>query len=217
MAVLENELVRQAVGGERTALTQLFGRHAPTVRQAVARQIPRRWRSLLSENDVMQQTYADAFRGIGQFEATEESSFAAWLTILARCNLQDAIRMLEAEKRGGDRRRLDLAGGDGSFVALCELLSSSGSTPSGHFARVEAHSALEQAIEHLPKTYRQVVRMYDLESQAAQEVGAALERSPGAVYMLRARAHDRLREILGRASKFFTIGVSVLAALRLCP
>ncbi len=39
MAVSDNELVKQAVGGERAALTQLLGRHAPTVRQAVAKQI----------------------------------------------------------------------------------------------------------------------------------------------------------------------------------
>ena len=215
MSVSDDELVKQVGEGHRPALTELLGRHAPTVRQAVAKQIPRRWRSLLSEDDVMQQTYADTIRGIGQFVAAEEGSFAAWLAALARCNLQDAIRMLEAEKRGGDRRRLGRAGSDGSFVALCELLSSSGSTPSGHFARDEARSALEQAIKRLPKTYRRVLKMYDLEGETIQEVAAALNRSPGAVYMLRARAHDRLREILGSTSKFFSIGVSALAGLRL--
>ena len=204
MSVSDDELVKQAVEGDRAALTELLGRHAPTVRQNVAKQIPRRRRSLLSEDDVMQQTYADAFRGIGQFVAIEDGSFAGWLSSLAQCNLQDAIRMLEAEKRGGDRRRLDVVRSDDSFVSLCELLSSSGSTPSGHFARVEARSALEQAIERLPQTYRQVVQMYDLEDRTIQDVSAALNRSPGAVYMLRSRAHDRLRELLGKASKFFT-------------
>ena len=33
-------------------------------------------------------------------------------------------------------------------------------------------------------------------------VAATLERSVGAVHMLRARAHDRLRELLGSESRF---------------
>jgi DNA-directed RNA polymerase specialized sigma24 family protein len=39
--------------------------------------------------------------------------------------------------------------------------------------------------------------MFDLEGRPVQQIASALQRSEGAVYMLRARAHDRLREILG--------------------
>ena len=79
MALSDDELVKEAVAGDRAALTELLGRHAPAARQAVARNIPKRWRSLLSDDDVMQQTYADAFRGIGQFAVTADGSFAGWL------------------------------------------------------------------------------------------------------------------------------------------
>lgn len=200
----EKELVQHAIGGDRAALTELFERHGPTVRQSVAKQIPKRWQSLLCEDDVMQQTYADAFRGIERFVATENGSFAGWLDSLAHCNLQDAIRMFRAGKRP-DRHVVHTGRVDGSFVALCELLSGSGSTPSGHFAREEARTDLEQAMEELPSDYRRVVSMYDLEARTIQQLMEALNRSAGAVYMLRARAHDRLREILGSASNFFTI------------
>ncbi len=40
--------------------------------------------------------------------------------------------------------------------------------------------------------------------KTADEVAAALDRSPGAVYMLRARAHDHLRVILGSASRYLS-------------
>jgi hypothetical protein len=36
------------------------------------------------------------------------------------------------------------------------------------------------------------------------ELAAEMKRSEGAAYMLRARAHDRLKEILGSDSKFFS-------------
>jgi DNA-directed RNA polymerase specialized sigma24 family protein len=54
----------------------------------------------------MQQTYTDAILDIHQLLACTEEAFAAWLHTLARRNLFDAIRLLEAEKRGGQRRRV---------------------------------------------------------------------------------------------------------------
>lgn len=203
MAAPDNEVIKRAVGGDRPALIELFERHAAAVRQSAATQIPRRWQSLFSEDDVMQQTYADAFRGIGDFAGTSHSVFAAWLDCLARCNLRDAIRGLEAKKRSPDGHLVRESRAEQSLIALCELLSSSGTTPSGHCARDEAKTAVRHAIEQLPKIYCTVVQMYDLKGKSVEEVAKTVNRSPGAVYMLRARAHDRLRELLGSASAFF--------------
>ena len=49
-----------------------------------------------------------------------------------------------------------------------------------------------------------MIRLYDLEGRPIAEVAAEMGRSSGAVHMLRARAHDRLRELLGPESAFFT-------------
>ena len=49
-----------------------------------------------------------------------------------------------------------------------------------------------------------LVRLYDLQCRDITEVCTQLGKSSGAVYMLRARAHDRLRENMGGASQFFT-------------
>jgi len=61
-------------------------------------------------------------------------------------------------------------------------------------------------LEHLIDDARQGDRKasYDVEGRSIQEVGAHLNRSPGAVYMLRARAHEQLAGLLGRASAFLT-------------
>ena len=55
---------------------------------------------------------------------------------------------------------------------------------------------LDRAIEQLPLAYREVVRRYDLQGQSAVEVAGQLGCSPGAVYMRRARAHERLQQLL---------------------
>jgi len=64
---LANELEERAIQGDEEALTELLERTGPVIRRDVAERIPARWRSVLSEDDVMQQTYADAFRGITRF------------------------------------------------------------------------------------------------------------------------------------------------------
>jgi DNA-directed RNA polymerase specialized sigma24 family protein len=91
-----------------------------------------------------------------------------------------------------------------SCAALYQVLTGSSSTPSHAAARGEAESALQKAIEALPPTYAQVVRLYDLECKSAPEVAEAIQRSVGAVFMLRARAHERLRELMGSPSRFLS-------------
>ena len=198
------DLLGEAVRGNGHALAQLLEEHTPAIRGRLTGKIPRRWQSVLSVDDVLQQTYTDAFLYVGRFDPAGKASFSTWLTSLARYNLADALKMLEAEKRGGGRRRVSPESRQDSFVALYELVSATGTTPSRHVARGEACEALEEAIQHLPEAHRQVVKMYDLEGRPVAEVAAALRRSPGAVYMIRARAHRRLGEVMGSESKYFT-------------
>lgn len=203
MGPSDDDLLPQAVAGDREALAELLKRHAPLLRRNAALSIPRRWQALLSIDDLLQQTFTDATLDIKRFVPRADASFDGWLATLARRNLQDAIRLLEADKRGGGARPLPLTNPDESYDGLFELLQDPGGSPSRHAARNEIHAALEQAIGLLPPDHGRVVRMYDLDGRGIEEVAAALQRSPGAVYMLRARAHRWLREILGRSSRFF--------------
>jgi RNA polymerase sigma factor (sigma-70 family) len=151
----------------------------------------------------MQETYQDAFLNLRSFEPRSAGSFVGWLMMLARRNLLDAIRMLTAEKRGGGRNRFDPQAG-GPPAALCSQLVRSSSTPSRQAARREAGTCLRRAIARLPAAYRTVVEMYDLEGCPVERVADALGRSPGAVFMLRARAHRCLARIMGSASRYLT-------------
>lgn len=204
MASTPSDLVQRAARGERTALTALLEQHGPGVWESLAGEIPSRWQSVLSREDVMQQTYTDAILDVGRFSATSEEAFSAWLATLARRNLIDAIRMLEAEKRGGGRHRIEPASTGESFVALFETLGGSSRTASREAAVHEAQTAVQHAIEQLPDAYQRVVRMYDLEGCSAEHVASAMQRSTGAVFMLRARAHRRLAEIMGTASRYLS-------------
>ncbi|MEW6073416.1 MAG: sigma-70 family RNA polymerase sigma factor [Planctomycetota bacterium] len=115
-------------------------------------------------------------------------------------NLRDGWRALERDKRPDPRRRADPAAAEGLLDALRSEITS----PSRAAARGEAAALLEAALAGLPDDYARVVRLYDLEGRTIEETADALGRSRGAVHMLRQRAHDRLRERLGRPERFLT-------------
>jgi RNA polymerase sigma-70 factor (ECF subfamily) len=199
----ESSLVAQAVQGDRDALAALLEQHAPALRRNSSLAMPRRWQSLLSIDDVLQQTFTDAVFAVRRFVPRPGASFGGWLATLARRNLQDVIRMLEAAKRGGRSQPVRSAGLDESYDGLFDLLLDSSTTPSRHVAQEEIGALLDRAIDTLPQDYRATVRMCDLEGRSVEDVATSLGRTTGAVYMLRARAHRWLREILGQSSDFF--------------
>ncbi len=185
-----------AIQGDREALGALLTECGPAVARQFANALPEKWRSVLSVDDLMQETYTDAHLDIGNFVPRLDGSFAAWLSKLARNNLYSAMEMLGRQKRGGAFHRMRLIDPDHSAVSLLDTLGGSATTPSERAARNEAVRRLHHAVEELPSEYRTVVRLYDLEGKTAEEVATALNRSSGAMFMLRARAHRVLRESL---------------------
>jgi len=153
---------------------------------------------------VLQVTYLEAFLEIERFTPRGPGSFLAWITHIAENNLRDAVKGLERAKRPDPRKAVRGPAGHDSYVALVELLGTTNSTPSRHAARGEAGSFLERAIAALPPDYEKVVRMLDLEGRAVSDAARDLGKTPGAVHMLRARAHGRLRELMGPESQFFS-------------
>ncbi len=199
----ERELVARAVGGDSDALSALLQQHAPQIRREL--RLESQWLSKFDLDDVMQVTFLEAFLHVRRFDPAGPGTFGGWLLRIAQNNLRDLVKELARAKRPSPAKQAHGAGSDDSYVALIDVLSgTTRATPSRQVAGREARVALEDAITRLPEVYQEVVRRYDLEGRSAAEVGEAIGRSPGAVYMLRGRAHDRLREILGSESKFFS-------------
>ena len=198
----EEQVLVQAINGDQDALSSLLRRYGPAARASLNGKIPRNWRSVLSEDDVMQVTYLSAFLHIDQFRSTDCGAFVVWLKRIACNNLQNAIKGLAAGKRVGSRRQVPGLTECDSSVALFDTLVGPDSTPSRRAGRREIQATMTDAISRLPEAYQQVVRLCDLEGLSAKEAATIMGRSEGAVYMLRARAHAQLREVLGANSDF---------------
>ncbi|USN99902.1 MAG: sigma-70 family RNA polymerase sigma factor [Phycisphaeraceae bacterium] len=202
------ELLDRAQAGEREALIELLEAAAPRVRARIGPKISPHLRSSIDEDDVMQVTYLEVVTRFDTFHGGGSSGFIAWMARLAENNLIDAIRMLEAEKRPNPRNRVgaQAVAGEESTYALIDLIGVTVTTPSKAAVAGEIREALNNVLAKLPPDYATVIRLYDLKGKPASEVAAELGRSEGAIYMLRARAHDRLRELLPGESRFFSVG-----------
>lgn len=189
--------LKRAIAGDVDSLTALLEQFGPSIRARLKGRIAPHWRAVLDESDIMQVTYLEAFLDIRLFQAAGPNAFEAWLTRIARNNLQSAIRELTRAKRPDPRRRAHAPPGHDSRVTLLESLVGEETTPSMIVRRRESLDLLDAAVAGLPADYQRVIRLYDLEGQPVEAVAAALGRSPGAVFMLRARAHERLKALLG--------------------
>ena len=193
--------IRAAIAGDSEAMAELLNECAADVERTLS--IAREWQSVLEPADVMQVTCLEAFLRIGQYDPGRSEPFRAWLQRIAQNNLRDAIRGLQRQKRPQPANRVVLAGGADSTADLFEHLGVTTTTPSRHLTREERTGRLNAALDALPDDYAQVIRLYDLQGLSISEVSQRLGRSNGAIHMLRARAHDRLRQLLGPESGWF--------------
>ncbi|MBK7406165.1 MAG: sigma-70 family RNA polymerase sigma factor [Phycisphaerales bacterium] len=200
----DDEIIKRAGTGDPDAIATLLREHGPIVRERIAPKIGRQWSGLVEVDDVMQVSYLEAFVQCPRLTLRDRAAFVAWLTRVAENNLKDAIRSFDRAKRPDPRKRVTGPANEDSYVGLVEVLGVTSTTPSRVAARHEAVSVMDGALAKLPADYARVVRLYDLECRPIEEVARELGRSPGACYMLRARAHDALREAMGTASQFFS-------------
>jgi RNA polymerase sigma factor (sigma-70 family) len=196
----EDELLERAIAGDSDSLAELLAHHAPAVRRRLAGKIDTRWQSVLSEEDILQETFTDVFLGISRFCPKGEGAFLRWVLTLARNNLLDAVKGLSSLKKGGKQQRQDLKSSGDSYIDLLHQLGGTITSPSMAVVRVESQQLLLQAIDQLADLDALVVRLYDLDGQPIDEVARRLNCSRGAVFMRRARALAKLRELLGESS-----------------
>ncbi len=204
MTGADAELLNRAVAGDSAALRPLLEHYGPQVREVIRRKIGRRWQGVLDEDDVMQVSYLEAFLHIEQLVACDLAAFIGWLTRIADNVLRDTIRELERQKRAPAVQPVLAVGASDSRIALLATLGHTSSTPSNHAARDEAAGILDDVMRKLPPDYQTVVQLVDLDGRTLAAAATSMGRSVGAVHMLRLRAHQRLRELLGSESRYFS-------------
>jgi RNA polymerase sigma factor (sigma-70 family) len=199
----EQELIGLAVAGDEHALKLLLLRHFDRLAAHIAAKLPIYLCSTTDPEDILQVTFAQAFRFIRVFEPRGDGSLYAWLVTIADRKLSDRMKFHNAQKRGGGQTATGFANPDESAVQLLDTLADGTETPSRCVMRGEMLDALHGAINRLPEDHRLAIRLCCLERLPAAEVARRMNRTEHAVHMLCSRARGLLRKMLGRSSQYF--------------
>lgn len=188
--------VCQAVAGDPISLEKLLFHSLPEIRDLVYSRLPAELRVKVDIDDVLQLTLTQIFLKLNTLTGRNGRAFLAWVATVAEHQIADCLRHAQRLKRGGGRRQISTqTPGEQSWI---ESLLADESTASTKLSREETYHALHVALAELPADHHRVLRLFYLEGQSLQQVGAAMGRSSGATRGLLERARRQLRISLER-------------------
>jgi RNA polymerase sigma factor (sigma-70 family) len=201
----EQALLDDAIAGDTAAVEQLLLSHFATLERYLAPRIPADARRLLSVEDVLQETFAQAFRSVTQFDPAAGCSFFAWLKGIADHRLADSLRRIRRKKRGGELKQLSAIDGRRSSLGqFIDLVCDESRSPSRKISADEAARAIQIAIAGLPEHQHDVVWAHYIEHKSVQAIADETGRTTGAIRGLIDRAKDKIRTAMGRSSRWFS-------------
>jgi RNA polymerase sigma-70 factor (ECF subfamily) len=173
------ELLRSAAAGDRAAFHALVDRHSKDLfRVALSMS-----RNRSDAEDVLQETFVGAFRGLSQFSA--RSSVRTWLTQIC---VRQAAKQWNRSRRTREAVAID---SDGGATAGGEPLA----RPSRE-ADADRRMDLMAVIEKLPEEHRQVILLREVQGLSYDEIARALGVPQGTVESRLHRARAGLKQRL---------------------
>jgi RNA polymerase sigma-70 factor, ECF subfamily len=195
MEPVTETLVARARAGDRGALETLVVAHLPTLRAFVRVQAGRRLREQESCSDLVQSACREVLEDLSEFEYRDEAAFRRWLYTAAERKVQDRARFHHRARRDV-RREQPLPGGDagvlGCYASFC--------SPSQAAIANEEQERIERAIDQLPASYREALRLRHVVGLSNEQIANELGRTPEYARMIVARARHKLGLLLGNPS-----------------
>jgi RNA polymerase sigma-70 factor (ECF subfamily) len=183
-------LLDRALAGDVEALGPLLDHFRPLLRAQARESLPAPLLARIDESDVVQQTCVLVIRQFEQLRGRSVGEFVAWLLQVHQHNL---LNMVD-HHRGAAKRAVDreLPIPDAAVANIPDRLTS----PSQKAVRGERRRQLEDAIDELPDSQREAVRMRFLDEASLAEIAQRMDRSEDAVAGLLKRGMAQLKRIL---------------------
>jgi RNA polymerase sigma-70 factor (ECF subfamily) len=192
------EQLRRAAAGDEACWRRLLEEHNGRLRRMVAVRLDPRLQGRLDPSDVLQETYLEAARQLGDYLSRPGPPFHLWLRGLAGNRLNKLHRRhLGASKRDAGRDvSLDEAVPEASSVVLAAHLVGREDRPSDAAHRAELQARLAAALDQLDPLDREALVLRHFEQLSSAEAGEVLGISEAAAGKRYLRALERLRHLL---------------------
>ncbi len=195
----ERELIEKACAGDGAALAGLFRRHCERLRQMIRLRLDRRLQGRLDDSDILQESYLEASKRIGDYAQQKSLPFFLWLRLVVGQKLVDVHRFHLGAQMRDAAREVSLYRGpmpEASSVALAAQLLGRLTSPTQALARAETKLQIETALNNMDEMDRQVLTLRHFESLTNAETAQVLGISVAAASNRYVRALQRLKGIL---------------------
>lgn len=198
-AKVADRLLQQAAEGDRAAWGTLLERHRGRLRRMVDFHLDRRLKGRIDPSDVIQEAYLEASSRLPEYFQGQALPFFLWLRLLTRQRLAQLHRFhLKAQVRDAGREISLYQGAlpNATSAALAAQLLGRLTRPSEAAVRAEMKVRLQEALNALDPTDREVLALRHFERLSTSETATVLAISEEATKKRHIRAVRRLKEVL---------------------
>jgi RNA polymerase sigma-70 factor (ECF subfamily) len=192
-------MISRARRGDNSTVGALLQLYRNYLLVLAATQLENRIQPRVSPSDVVQETMLRAHKNFGQFRGTTEPELLGWLRQILVNNLAKFVEQHMMAARRDVRREVSIerlgAALEQSTVQLAALLPADSKSPSVAVQQREEAVVLADRLAQLPKSYREVLVLRNLQALPFEEVARRIGRSIGATRMLWLRAIEKLRAV----------------------
>jgi RNA polymerase sigma-70 factor (ECF subfamily) len=195
----ERARLQRALGGDQAAWTQVLAPHRDRLRRMVALRLDQRLRGRIDPSDVLQEAFLQAAQALPKYLERPEQPVFLWLRWLTGMTLQLVHRQhLGVQARDANRevQLLDRRVPEVSSLALAAQLLGRDTRPSVAAIRAERQLRLQEALNAMDPTDREVLVLRHFEELTNAEVARELHLKESAASKRYIRALRRLKEIL---------------------
>ena len=176
----------------------LVAKYESYLRMLARTKMRQAYQAKMGASDVVQQAMLQAVQAFEQFRGQTEEEFMAWLRQILARHLCHVDRDLHRDKRDIRREQSMEQQLAASSMRIRNLLAGDGPTPSQNVMLGEHVMRLAEAIDRLPESQGEAIRLHYIEGLKLSEVAEKLDKTAGSIAGLMHRGMKTLREQLGQ-------------------
>jgi RNA polymerase sigma-70 factor (ECF subfamily) len=193
------DVLRRAGSGDQDAVAAVFALHHDRLEQMIRLRMDRRLQGRIDPADVLQETFMEAVRRVGEFAREPTTSVYLWLRFLTCQKLVDLTRRHLGSKMRDAGQEISIHRGSlpqASSVSLAAQLLGHFTSPSHAVVRAETQLRVQEALNSMDPIDREVLALRHFELLSNGEVAQVLGLSKSAASNRYVRALKRMKEIL---------------------
>lgn len=194
-------LLKELRSGREAAYAELFDLYSDQLLRIIRFRMDRRMAARIDPEDVLQETFLAGQKRTHNLIESPTDSFLVWIRMILRQTMVDLFRHhLGAQRRSANRERRDerkIYHSDESF-SMATLLVAKTKSPSSVFSRKEMVSRVENCLDKLGESDREIIALRHYEELGNKEIAEILEISEKNASIRYVRALARLKVALAQ-------------------